>query len=154
MFTFTPTINDPNLKYSWNFGDGNTGNTAIATNTYKANGDYDVQLTITNARGCSETKTIKILVSSSKDIEYFTNVSLFPNPTADQTTLSIYSNKNIETTISIRDISGKLMETTKLPIQVGGNEITLATQNLNSGLYLIQISNSSGSETMKLQVIK
>ena len=35
-----------------------------------------MQLTITNARGCSETKTIKILVSSSKDIEYFVKWAL------------------------------------------------------------------------------
>lgn len=153
-FTFTPKVNDPTLKYFWDFGDGNTSSSTIATNNFKANGSYDVQLTITNTRGCSETKTVKLLVSKSQDIEYFTNVNLAPNPTSDQSFLSIYSNKTIETNVSIRDLSGKLLEQKVFPISMGTNTIVISTEKLISGIYLVQISNSSGLNTLKLQVVK
>ncbi len=41
-------------SYAWEFGDGNTANTRIATNTYAAAGTYTVKLTITNSNGCSQ----------------------------------------------------------------------------------------------------
>jgi len=153
-FTFTPKVNDPSFKYFWNFGDGNTSTSTIATNNFKANGSYDVQLNVTSSRGCTETSKVKILVSKSQDIEYFTNVLLAPNPTTNQSFLSIFSNKNIETKVAIRDITGKLLDQKVFPITIGSNTIEISTENLISGLFLVQISNSSGLNTIKLQVVK
>ena len=155
VVNFTPVVNDPNLTYAWSFGDGNTANTALATNTYKANGVYDVILTITNKRGCSETKTNKVsITTSNKDIEYFTNIVLAPNPAAEFTKLNIYSNKTIDTDISVLDLSGKVLHSTKTAINTGLNEILVNTSDLISGLYLIQIRNISGINTLKLQIAK
>ncbi len=40
--------------YLWEFGDGNTANTRIATNSYAVAGTYTVKLTLTNSNGCSQ----------------------------------------------------------------------------------------------------
>jgi gliding motility-associated-like protein len=57
--TFTdqtvPTASD--YTYNWNFGDGETSNTASPVHTYTQAGVFDVSLTVTNAAGCQSTYT-------------------------------------------------------------------------------------------------
>ncbi|MDX1651092.1 MAG: PKD domain-containing protein [Brumimicrobium sp.] len=49
--------------YSWNFGDGNTGNGTNPSHTYAFGGTYNVTLTVTNFPGCSSTfsQTVTVL---------------------------------------------------------------------------------------------
>lgn len=49
--------------YSWDFGDGSTGNTAYSMHVYAAGGTYNVTLTTTDAGGCSYTTTQVVFVS-------------------------------------------------------------------------------------------
>ena len=62
-FTDTSTASSTILTWNWDFGDGNTATTQNATNTYAANGNYDVQLIITDLNGCSDTTITPITVS-------------------------------------------------------------------------------------------
>lgn len=41
------------LTYRWTFGDGASGESAQPSHTYQADGSYDVQLTVTDAKGLS-----------------------------------------------------------------------------------------------------
>lgn len=43
--------------WAWDFGDGGTSNVKNPTYTYTADGTYDVQLTVTDANGCTATLT-------------------------------------------------------------------------------------------------
>jgi len=43
----------PACTYRWEFGDGNTGSGVFATHQYRAGGNYQVRLTVTDARGAS-----------------------------------------------------------------------------------------------------
>lgn len=52
--TFTNASTGEGLTYSWDFGDGETDNTASPTHTYAAAGTYDVVLTVTNTGGTDE----------------------------------------------------------------------------------------------------
>lgn len=81
------------------------------------------------------------------------NFSISPNPVRTHERISIdFSNSSLEnTTIEIRDISGKLMQTKKLnqfPASIQLNE------NLNNGIYLINIITASGIHTEKLIISK
>ena len=49
-----PGLNTP-LSYSWDFGDGSTGDGEKPTHTYAADGSYTVTLVATNTRGASAT---------------------------------------------------------------------------------------------------
>jgi gliding motility-associated-like protein len=69
-YTFTPTATitavDGVATYSWNFGNGNTANTATAPpQTYGA-GSWTITLTITTNGGCTATTSAVLLVGSSK----------------------------------------------------------------------------------------
>ena len=50
-------------SYSWSFGDGNIASTAIASNTYAANGSYSVSLTVTDDGGATNTTSQVVTVS-------------------------------------------------------------------------------------------
>lgn len=57
--TFTDlTVMNPNHTYLWDFGDGNTSTSQNPTHTYTTLGNFNVQLTVTDAvTGCSKTRT-------------------------------------------------------------------------------------------------
>ena len=50
------------LTYHWNFGDGKTATSTNSSNTYQANGSYQVSLGVSSSLGCSDTiiRTIDI----------------------------------------------------------------------------------------------
>jgi PKD repeat protein len=66
---------DPNvigLTYSWDFGDGQTANTASKTlsHNYSVAGTYNVSLTVTDAYGASDSENISIeLVNGNSNLE-------------------------------------------------------------------------------------
>lgn len=51
------------LSHQWDFGDGNTDTAANPNHAYQQQGDYDVELIVTNARGCSDTVRKQSLVT-------------------------------------------------------------------------------------------
>lgn len=57
-FTDASTANlSPITTWAWDFGDGNTSNQQNPTHTYQTPGIYTVTLTITDANGCTDTRT-------------------------------------------------------------------------------------------------
>ncbi len=56
-FSVSFTANAPaTVSYMWDFGDGNTSTLANPVNNYTAFGNYDVQLTVVDVNGCSNTE--------------------------------------------------------------------------------------------------
>ena len=61
-------------SYLWDFGNGNTATTRVASTTYAIAGTYTIKLTITNSNGCTQT-----FIFSA------TPVTVFPTPVANFT---------------------------------------------------------------------
>ncbi|HEV7331677.1 MAG TPA: PKD domain-containing protein [Flavisolibacter sp.] len=63
---FNPTItsNDPIVAYQWNFGNGATSTDRQPTYTYTEQGNFTVSLTITTAKGCTETRVMPDMISA------------------------------------------------------------------------------------------
>ncbi|NQZ82792.1 MAG: M4 family metallopeptidase [Colwellia sp.] len=63
--TFNDTSTDDKavVSHSWNFGDGSSATTANAVHTYGSDGSYDVQLTVMDAEGESNTNTKTVSVA-------------------------------------------------------------------------------------------
>jgi gliding motility-associated-like protein len=55
----------------WDFGDGNTSNSAFPVHTYTTDGVYTVSLTVTDANGCSSTRVKTNYIHLSRPIANF-----------------------------------------------------------------------------------
>ncbi|WP_417265992.1 PKD domain-containing protein [Brumimicrobium sp.] len=77
---------------AWSFGDGNTSAQLNPTHTYTQDGQYDVELIITNSNGCTDTIQ--------------KNIEIFPLPTADFDYLATCNNN--QRTVSFTDQSNSV----------------------------------------------
>lgn len=70
--SFNPTIAsaDPVTKYNWDFGDGKTSTQKIPVNTFTAQGNYNVTLTITTQGGCTQSATVIIRVGTPVNVDF------------------------------------------------------------------------------------
>ncbi|MES2850595.1 MAG: PKD domain-containing protein [Bacteroidota bacterium] len=79
-------ITDPITSYTWNFGDGNTSNSATPTNTYATEGNYDVSVIVVTASGCTDTARVtRGIIASNKPVAAF---SADPRNTCAKNTVS------------------------------------------------------------------
>ena len=65
MFEFLAANTETGVTYDWNFGDGNTGTGTNPTHQYSQSGKYDIQLTVTTDKNCSNTVMIKEMVHAA-----------------------------------------------------------------------------------------
>ncbi len=50
------------LTYAWDFGDGESATGVRAEHTFEAAGSYDVELTVTDPDGASDSRTESVIV--------------------------------------------------------------------------------------------
>lgn len=66
IVTFTD-VSQNAVAWSWNFGDGNTGNVQNPYNTYLQNGTYTITQVVTDQFGCKATATKTVSINNIKD---------------------------------------------------------------------------------------
>ena len=76
--------------------------------------------------------------------EHEANVTLYPNPTADQCHIS--AENNIIRTVSVFDLSGKLIR----QVEVNDQNVDLEMGALSNGTYFLQIVSDKGTTTKKV----
>ncbi len=92
-------------------------------------------------------------VSVIDGTEQNTSVSLFPNPVGEFATVSYISEDNTPLTISITDLSGRLVNSiTYSQVLAGDNNFILNTSGLKKGIYLLRCTN--GQKEYNLKFIK
>ncbi len=71
-FSVSANVADPVASYAWNFGDGNTSNSASPSNIYTTEGAYNVSVIIVTAGGCTDTaRATRAIVASNKPTANF-----------------------------------------------------------------------------------
>lgn len=154
-----------NLNYFWDFGDGNTSTDQFPMHDYQQNGVYTVCLTVWDNAGCSDTicATISSVLKqngfhlnvvrpgaavSVEEQEVLSNLGLYPNPASEQVTVQLSSLKNTTANYNLVSIDGKVVRTGQMNLSAGDNSLKLDVQNLNAGIYLLQV------EQLTLRLIK
>jgi PKD repeat protein len=100
---FDESTSDPDcgaLTYEWDFGDGNTSTDQNPSHCYASAGPWSVTLTVTNAKGCSDS-----VVGPVKCITPCFCCNEYPPPTATAT-ISGFSNANNPSCVACADING------------------------------------------------
>lgn len=94
--------------------------------------------------------------SSSKNINSFENVSIFPNPAADQLNVRINAKVPSTATVSILDYTGKTVQTlnNNLAVFNGSNNLSFDVSTLSNGMYLLKIENKEGVNIQRFTVVK
>jgi hypothetical protein len=81
-------------------------------------------------------------------------MSVYPNPTNTNTTVSFDLNNEATAAVYVTDLSGKVVFTTTLGNVNGTQNVTIDTQSLTSGVYMVNLSVDGAVSTQKLVVRK
>ena len=93
------------------------------------------------------------LYNSVVNIPNLTNVSLFPNPSNGVSNLSISTDKNMNMTIRVVDMNGRLVsELQNGMLNSGAHSFAIQTAELQKGLYVIQMVSEQNTQSLKLVV--
>ncbi|MGB0390078.1 MAG: T9SS type A sorting domain-containing protein [Salibacteraceae bacterium] len=90
-------------------------------------------------------------VASALSVKELNNISskLYPNPVSNQDAVLELSDVTGKVVVNINDIAGKLVSTQTV---YTNGRVILPTQNLEAGVYIINISNEEGTATQKIIV--
>lgn len=73
------------------------------------------------------------------------DVKVFPNPTANTTTIQISSNNNLQLGYTVTDITGKIIVRSDVKTYVAGtNNVTVDMTNLATGVYQYRLFDAAG----------
>lgn len=81
-------------------------------------------------------------------------VSVYPNPTSSNATISLDLNKEAAVAIAVTELSGKVVYATDLGTVNGAQNVTVHTDALSSGVYMLNITVDGAVSTQKLVVRK
>ncbi|MCX6181856.1 MAG: PKD domain-containing protein [Bacteroidetes bacterium] len=122
-------------------------NPAFASNpifgyTSAFKGTIDVEFVILgDSTGCANVWT------GVEEVQQTNMHSVFPNPFSTETSITIDGNNNTPTHLVIYDLSGR--EVFNENVKIENAKITFG-QNLQSGMYLVQITQNNEVQTMKI----
>ncbi len=165
-----------NLTYLWDFGDGTTSTLSTPTHDYAGTGPYVICLTVAND-SCSKThcdtldlsdtlhhllpakfhvKVIDRTVTGIKknDIDKG-NLSNYPNPFNGTTTInySVISSSAVE--LDVYNVLGVKVATLEAGTKAAGSySIEWNAQNLQEGIYLLQLKLNDQVITKKIMINK
>lgn len=89
------------------------------------------------------------------DHGYHDNVRLFPNPVnGDEVKLMIYSSVAQSVNIDIHDISGKIIQTKTVDVQIGENIQNLVLSEFSSGSYMLTVTEELAGNKSVLRLLK
>jgi hypothetical protein len=159
----TTTLSPSYCSLSWSVSPGVTISSTSAVNpsfTISTVGTFSVYLTVVNANG-STTSMNAITTSTCENVGLKNNknqiglVTLFPNPTTTDVTILSIDSKNAEAlSLSIYDITGKLVISQNQNLVTGENKVILNSKDLTNGIYFVTLHTANGKETVKLIVNK
>ncbi len=85
----------------------------------------------------------------TQDLSDIQNYLLFPNPSNGNATLYLNTNKEQLINLSVNDISGREIEEISIKTQPGNNQHVIISENLNSGIYFINLITNSSVKKIK-----
>jgi len=145
----TTSVSVPNGAATWDSPMNSSSTTfsypitVAGTYTYKCSMHASMTGTIT-ATATSGIESLSALGFS---------LSLYPNPVAEQTTVSIQSNEATRGEIRLYDMLGKMVLTRTVELSPGKNDYSLALEEFQKGLYLIELV-TDGKQVLTAKILK
>jgi len=130
----------------------NSGPTTASTNAWENEGKDD-----DGAGGCADfmvdVAALSPCATSVNEVVLNDIVNVAPNPANENTNFNIILRNNKEVSIDLYDLTGKLIDNvTNSYMNKGVHSISYNTSNLNSGIYIFQVSSGNEVNSGKLIV--
>ena len=141
---------DSGVTFSWDFAGLGTSNEMNPQFTFPSDGNYEVQLIISNI--CANDtikKVIEIMTTDTKDHATTDNYLLFPNPVSDFLKITKGKPNDANLEIVVLDIFGQIVKRVEWS---SGKTFNMETANLLSGQYTLGVFD--GETTKYLRFIK
>ena len=106
--------------------------------------------------GCVESSEILFRTgtgsSSVSDLDFVEDVNIYPNPLSDKDALSVQFNstKSIDATLQLFNVEGKELYRAKVNFRSGLNSFSVPTQDIETGIYILNINTPEGLITEKI----
>jgi PKD repeat protein len=144
---FTNTSTDGS-SFTWDFGDGNTSNSVNPTHVYSNPGMYNVSL-IARDNSCDIDKYCMSIDVSQVNVDELHNAlafTVYPNPFSEMITIETSNKENLD--FELYNILGEKIKTIKV---LGADKTTIKVgEDLSSGIYYIQLANTTNSKKQLL----
>lgn len=120
--------------------------------------DLETQACITSDtdQACTPFTTTIINNEILSSVDDFTiegvEVSVFPNPAQDYFIMKVVSENNFDAQVNIISIDGQLINSRKVSVTTGENQITSNTSNMASGFYIVQLRSGESIVNHKIFV--
>lgn len=134
--------------YEWNFGDGNTSTDFEPTYTYTTEGLHEMYLVASN--NCGNDTAFLDLASVGIEDEQELEFQVYPNPSNGFVTLNLSSRADQSITISLQDLSGKILSSSLAQVTSANNQLDLDFVGVNPGLYLLSLQGENSSTSTRL----
>ncbi len=153
--TFTGTTAGA-VSYFWDFGDGNTSTQQNPTYTYAGSvGSPVVTLTVTSARGCVASTTATLSgITATKEVAGLSALKVFPNPTSGNASIEFMLKNQMEMSVQLLDVNGRVVRSANHEFQAGFNRYELNTSSLNNGVYFLRLLSEQGQQVVRISVVK
>ncbi len=159
---FQPNNANTNASYTWNFGDGNTSTDIYASHTYNTNGNYTVTLfiAVVDSLGntvCSDSSEQQITipnVATSIQENAINTVTTYPNPFNNIINIVVDAKTEQRIELTILSINGSIITNEIHSISNGTNTININTENISSGIYLLNVKNIENGTKSVHKMIK
>ena len=153
------TVNpgDDILAVAGHFGGATEVRFGLAQNTYEntvlgfdANGDLF---------GLSSPSAVMIRLlddpsASVETIENEVGMSIYPNPTANNATVSFNLSNSADVVVNVTDLSGKVAQSYDLGNVNGTQNVNINVDTLSNGVYMVNVNVNGTISTQKLVVRK
>lgn len=159
LATFTNTTTGASsYSANWNYGVGSlSSETTNPTTSYTTTGSFNVTLLLVDSSSMckfNSTQTVTVLdCTGFKDIQFENNVSLIPNPSNGNVTLTVNGAEN-GVNINIYNVIGQTVKSFSSSDAATVFNKTLDLNNLTNGTYLVKIQSGNKTATKKLVITK
>jgi large repetitive protein len=142
-------------NYNWNVPAGVTIIAGQGTNSIVVDWGANpgvVSVTATNSCGNSGTRTLAVGITCRVAGSEITKpvLAAYPNPASDRVLLNFEAAASSQTTISIIDISGRIIKSIQSVSEIGFNEVEIDLTGIAKGAYMVQVQSNEISDQTRL----
>jgi len=82
------------------------------------------------------------------------NISIFPNPATNETTLKIKSDNSVNSNVKVMNTLGQIVYTKQISLNPGTNNFKIDTKEFANGVYFLVVESEKNSTSKKLVISK